>query len=147
MAKIEPKIGSEVKLEFPARPGAVKSKVASRHPKAATFTVDALTGKTGDNSGRNPLSPRDEFVAEQAAIFVRNIRKKAGLTQEQLAEKAHLSQGRISQIENAMSEPSTFALVKIAEACGRRLFIQAVNVGEAEQSPPGVFLSPHSTRD
>jgi transcriptional regulator with XRE-family HTH domain len=44
------------------------------------------------------------------------IRKKAGFTQEQLAEKADLSTVFISRIERGVESPSVDSLVKVAKA-------------------------------
>jgi y4mF family transcriptional regulator len=51
---------------------------------------------------------------------VRIRRKKAGLTQEKLAEKADLSTVFISRIERGKESPSVDSLVKIARALGAR---------------------------
>jgi len=48
-------------------------------------------------------------------------RKKAGLTQERLAEKADLSTVFISRIERGVESPSLDNLVKIARALGVKL--------------------------
>lgn len=92
---------------------------------------------------RRALTPREEFIAGQLAILLRGIRNKANLTQAQVAEKSGLSQGRISQIENGVVEPSLFAFVKIMTACGFRPYVQGVKVGSVEQQSSGVFLTPH----
>jgi transcriptional regulator with XRE-family HTH domain len=47
-----------------------------------------------------------------------NTRKKAGFTQEQLAEKSNLSTVFISRIERGVESPSVDNLVKIAKALG-----------------------------
>ena len=47
---------------------------------------------------------------------VRSERKKAGLSQEKLAEKADLSTVFISRIERGVESPSVDSLVKIARA-------------------------------
>jgi DNA-binding XRE family transcriptional regulator len=47
-------------------------------------------------------------------------RKKAGLTQEKLAEKADLSTIFISRVERGKESPSVDSLVKIAKALGVR---------------------------
>ncbi len=56
-----------------------------------------------------------EFVSQK----IRDARKKAGLTQIELAEAAGLPQSHISRLENAMHSPSQATLEKIAEATGR----------------------------
>jgi y4mF family transcriptional regulator len=52
---------------------------------------------------------------------VRVRRKKAGLTQEKLAEKADLSTIFISRVERGKESPSVDSLVKIARALGARV--------------------------
>jgi transcriptional regulator with XRE-family HTH domain len=52
---------------------------------------------------------------------VRIKRKKAGLTQEKLAEKADLSTIFISRVERGKESPSVDSLVKIARALGVRV--------------------------
>ena len=47
-----------------------------------------------------------------------NTRKKAGLTQEKLAEKSDLSTVFISRIERGIESPSVDNLVKVAKALG-----------------------------
>ena len=52
---------------------------------------------------------------------VRATRKKAGFSQEKLAEKADLSTVFISRIERGVESPSLDNLVKIARALGSRV--------------------------
>jgi DNA-binding XRE family transcriptional regulator len=49
---------------------------------------------------------------------IREERKKAGLTQEELAEKASLPQSHISRLEGGKHSPSHATLMKIAAALG-----------------------------
>lgn len=119
---------------------------AESHLKSAERrVVDLNEAKSGPLEGpqRRGLNPRDEFIAEQVAILVRGIRKNAGLNQSELAERCGLSQGRISQIEKGIAEPSIFAMVRIIEACGSRPRLVAVAPGGEEKNGLGVFLVPH----
>ena len=52
---------------------------------------------------------------------VRSERKKAGFSQEKLAEKANLSTVFISRIERGVESPSVDSLVKVARALGIRV--------------------------
>jgi transcriptional regulator with XRE-family HTH domain len=52
---------------------------------------------------------------------VRAARKKAGFSQEKLAEKADLSTVFISRIERGVESPSVDNLLKIAKALGVRV--------------------------
>lgn len=52
---------------------------------------------------------------------IRTKRKKNGLSQEQLAEKANLSTVFISRVERGKESPSVDSLVKIATALGLKV--------------------------
>ena len=52
---------------------------------------------------------------------IRAERKKAGVSQEKLAEKAGLSTVFISRVERGKESPSVDSLVKIARASGVRV--------------------------
>ncbi len=52
---------------------------------------------------------------------IRTLRKKAGLTQEKLAEKADLHHNFIGEVERANMEISLTSLLKIAKALGVRV--------------------------
>jgi len=49
---------------------------------------------------------------------IKSLRKKAGLTQDQLAEKSGLPQSHISRLEHGEHSPSRVTLEKIASALG-----------------------------
>ena len=53
---------------------------------------------------------------EQIGLNILYYRKKRGLTQLQLAEKANYSRNHIQQIETAAAVPSVAALLDIAKA-------------------------------
>jgi DNA-binding phage protein len=55
---------------------------------------------------------------KSVARIVKAERKKAGMSQQQLAEKSGLPQGHISKLEHAQHSPTRLTLVKIAEALG-----------------------------
>jgi ribosome-binding protein aMBF1 (putative translation factor) len=52
------------------------------------------------------------------------LRTKAGLTQEQLAERIHTNQSVVARLESGRSKPSTQTLQRIARATGTRLKIR-----------------------
>lgn len=54
------------------------------------------------------------FVSER----IRTLRKEAGLTQEELAERSGLPQSHISRLESGKHSPSRVTLEKIAAALG-----------------------------
>lgn len=49
---------------------------------------------------------------------IRNLRKKLGYSQQQLAKKMHLTQGAISQWENDLTEPAADQLTSLASIFG-----------------------------
>lgn len=52
-----------------------------------------------------------------------DARAKAGLTQEQLAERMHTTQAVIARLESGRVKPSTRTLERIAAATGMKLTI------------------------
>lgn len=54
-----------------------------------------------------------------------SMRTKAGLTQEQVAQKMQTQKSNISRLEKGNSNPSWSTLVKYAHACGFELSIKA----------------------
>lgn len=52
---------------------------------------------------------------------IRRLRKKNGLTQEELADRCELSKGFISQVERDLTSPSIATLVDILESLGTNL--------------------------
>lgn len=65
-------------------------------------------------------SLEEEFALAQAII---EARMKAGLTQEQLAERMETSQSAIARLESGRSIPSARTLTRFAKATGTRLRI------------------------
>jgi transcriptional regulator with XRE-family HTH domain len=53
------------------------------------------------------------------------MRTKAGLTQEQVAEKMHTQKSNISRLEKGNANPSWSTLLKYAHACGFELTLKA----------------------
>lgn len=62
------------------------------------------------------MNYRHQDTFEQIGLNILYYRKKLGLTQLQLAEKANYSRNHIQQIETAVDTPSVEALLDIAEA-------------------------------
>jgi transcriptional regulator with XRE-family HTH domain len=58
------------------------------------------------------MEPKDENVFAQRLV---DLRKKAGLTQEQLADRVGLKKKAISECENERSYPSYTVLMKMAD--------------------------------
>lgn len=80
----------------------------------APLTVERLP--SGENAEARPegLQRWIDFASRK----VRDARKKANLTQEELAEKSGLQQSHISRIENGKHSPSHYTLEKIATGLG-----------------------------
>lgn len=56
--------------------------------------------------------------------MLRRLRIDAGMTQDALAEKAGLSQTRLSRLENGYGQPSARTLEKILDALGYELAVK-----------------------
>ncbi|RAU19921.1 transcriptional regulator [Nitrincola tibetensis] len=53
-----------------------------------------------------------------------SMRSKAGLTQEQVAEKMHTQKSNVSRLETGNTNPSWSTLLKYAHACGYELSLK-----------------------
>ena len=66
----------------------------------------------------------DELEEEFAlAAAIAEARGRAGLTQEQVAERMHTTQSNIARLEAGRTTPSTRTLERFAQAVGARLKI------------------------
>lgn len=61
-----------------------------------------------------------------AATVIRNVRRRQGLSQAQLARRAGTSQPVISAYEHGRRDPGYETLRKLVEAAGERLRVDAV---------------------
>ena len=61
---------------------------------------------------------------------MREARKRAGLTQAQLAERVGTTQSAIARIESGASEPGLWRVAELVSACGLHLTVRLT-----EQSP------------
>lgn len=68
------------------------------------------------NAEYNSIEP--EFAVVQALI---DVRKKKGITQQQLAHLSGIAQGDISKIENGNANPSIKTLQRLAAAMDKNL--------------------------
>ena len=57
-------------------------------------------------------------------VMLRHAREKAGLTQEQLAERLATQKSAISRIENHAGDIRLSTIERYASAVGRRLFLE-----------------------
>jgi len=53
----------------------------------------------------------------KTATHIRTLRKQAGLTQQQLADKLGIAKARISEWENGKVEPGYSTVIKIESIC------------------------------
>lgn len=63
----------------------------------------------------------DESIGFSIGAKLRDLRLKNGLTQEELADRAELSKGFISQLENDVNSPSIATLIDILTLLGSSL--------------------------
>lgn len=66
----------------------------------------------------------------QPAELIRGARKRAGLSQAELAERAGTSQPAIARYETGRVEPDLSTLSRLATACGFRLELALIPVDE-----------------
>lgn len=59
--------------------------------------------------------------------LVREMRKRAGLTQRVLAERVGTTQSAIARLERGVGDPTLARLSAIAEACGLELQVRLVD--------------------
>jgi len=85
------------------------------------------TGSSGDGcdgqalhwrSGSIPQQGTMELQPGQFAARLRELRRAAGLTQGELAKRAGLSRNGVSQLEQAVRDPSFATVAALAEALG-----------------------------
>ena len=88
--------------------------------------LDQLIDKfVGDNPERQGMLD-EEIVNVEAAQLVYDLRKKAGLSQRELAKKVGTTASVICRMEQADYESSLPMLRRIAGALNRRLELRAV---------------------
>lgn len=63
------------------------------------------------------------------SVLVRDARKRAGLTQAQLAERAGVAQSVIARLERGGGNPTFLTLERVLHAAGHRLELNAVHQG------------------
>jgi transcriptional regulator with XRE-family HTH domain len=74
---------------------------------------------------RDDPAYRREFMALEGefglATAMIEVRSRAGLTQQELAERMHTSQAVVARLESGRVKPSTRTLERLAAATGTRL--------------------------
>jgi len=109
--------GVDIEVEGAARPPAAVSSGARGRPLSDMLArIEARNPELAAQSGLSSAAMR-------AGTMVREMRKGAGLSQGELAERIGVTQERVSEIERgAGPQGPTFALLeRIAAACGWRL--------------------------
>jgi len=71
-------------------------------------------------------------MSTMGSDFVREARKRAGLTQRELAEKAGTTQSAIARLESGRTQPSFDAVVRLVRLCGMDLHTRLVPRDPAE---------------
>jgi Predicted transcriptional regulator with C-terminal CBS domains len=70
----------------------------------------------------------------QAGDLIREARKRAGLTQRELAERLGTTQSAIARLEGGGTEPSYERVAEAVRACGLDLVPQLLRADEADWS-------------
>ena len=70
----------------------------------------------------------------EAGTIVRTARRRAGLTQAELARRVGLTQPSVARIEGGHSEPGVGQLRRLVEACGLDLRIGLAEPDDADWS-------------
>jgi ribosome-binding protein aMBF1 (putative translation factor) len=100
----------------------MKTKNSHGDPKTINAHFDGKYGKP-DSKSRNEFEQRAE--AYMIAELIKESRKKAHMTQEQLAEKLNVNRAFISKIERASSDIRISTLRRIIETgLGGKLHIK-----------------------
>lgn len=116
--------------------GKVKVEAATRRRKTPPAKVGSqgrgrplanLLARIEDDDPHLTAEKGLSSAAMRAGDLVRTMRKEAGLSQSQLADKLGLSQARISEIEAGIGKqgPTWDLMERISEACGKVLAIAA----------------------
>lgn len=70
----------------------------------------------------------------RGAHLIREARRRAGLTQAELAARVGTTQSAIARLENGVGDPSLARLTALIEACGLELQVRLVPIDTAERS-------------
>jgi len=81
----------------------------------------------------------------EPGALIAAARRRAGLTQAELARRAGTSQPVISAYEHGRRDPSVATLRRLVEAAGERLHVSAVPA-ESSDIPPPADLDAHARR-
>ncbi|MGK2959345.1 MAG: helix-turn-helix domain-containing protein [Acidimicrobiales bacterium] len=81
----------------------------------------------------------------EPGVLLKEVRRRAGLTQTELARRAGTSQPVISAYEHGRRDPSYATLRRFIEAAGERLRLEAVATRAGDIAPPA-DLHEHAQR-
>ena len=70
----------------------------------------------------------------QANVIVLESRRRAGITQRELADRAGVSQPTIARIESGWTHPTFDRVRRLVEACGLELRVALVEADDADWS-------------
>lgn len=112
--------------------GKIKVEAATKHRNTPPAKVGSkergrplanLLARIEDNDPHLTAEKGLSSAAMRAGDLVRAMRKEAGFSQSQLADKLRLSQARISEIEAGIGKqgPTWDLMERISEACGKVL--------------------------
>ncbi len=100
--------------------------------KKTSNALDIIDGMIGDDEGLRELVEYESLNA-YVAHLIYNARKRAGLTQQQLAELAGTHQPVIAQLEDAEYEGHSLSMLqRIAKALHMKLYIDLLPEEEQE---------------
>ena len=83
-------------------------------------------------------------MSTMGSDFVREARKRAGLTQRELAEKAGTTQSAIARLESGRTQPAFDAVLRLVRLCGMDLDIMLSERDDSDwaQARAQLLLSP-----
>ncbi len=85
----------------------------------AAYAIAEILGQSGGSVTRMNLDAgQSEKSVGNIGVRIRELRKAAGLTQEQLAAKSGLTQSHLCRLENGDHSPSGVTLERIANGLG-----------------------------
>ena len=77
-----------------------------------------------------------------ASTLLRTARRRAGLTQAQLGERAGLSQTDVARLERAGANPTAATLERLLRATGHRLDLRPLDAVDETQMRERLALTP-----
>ena len=77
-----------------------------------------------------------------ASTLLRTARRRAGLTQAQLGDRAGLSQAEVARLERAGANPTAATLERLLRAAGHRLEVRRLDAVDETQLQERLRLTP-----